>query len=83
MMSPQESQFSVQITELLNQLGISETELILKTTRELNKFLKVIVWFVPLAHGFLPPDYLLLPNFFYANFLQSLSAISLLNVQRC
>lgn len=43
MMSPQESQFSLHITELLNRLGISETELILKTTRELNKFLKVIL----------------------------------------
>ena len=40
-MSPQESGFSVHISELLTQLGISETELILKSTRDLNKFLKV------------------------------------------
>jgi len=40
MMSPPEGQFSVQVTELLVQLGISETELILKSTRDLNKFLK-------------------------------------------
>ena len=67
-MSPQESQFSVQITELLNQLGISETELILKTTRELNKFLKVSVQFVLSALGFLPPDLLTFTELFRCKF---------------
>ena len=41
MMSPSESQLSVQVTEIVQQLGMSQEDLILKSTRDLNKLLKV------------------------------------------
>ena len=36
-----DSQFSPQISDILQTLGVSETDLILMTTRDLNKNLKV------------------------------------------
>ena len=41
MMSPSESQLSVQVTEIIQQLGMTQEDLILKSTRDLNKLLKV------------------------------------------
>ena len=41
MMSPSEGQLSVQVQEIVQQLGMSQEDLILKSTRDLNKLLKV------------------------------------------
>ena len=39
--SPSESQLSLQVNEIIQQLGMSQEDLILKSTRDLNKLLKV------------------------------------------
>ena len=41
MMSPSDSQLTVQVTKIIQQLGMSQEDLILKSTRDLNKLLKV------------------------------------------
>ena len=54
MMSPSETQLTSQVTKIIQQLGMSQEDLILKSTRDLNKLLKVSsskYYFCPLFRG--------------------------------